>query len=172
LTKTEKDPVAGLAALPGFPLVLVTVKRNILTAAAFSFFSFKPTPAVMVGIRQETYTYWLLQQTRDFGINIPTPDQLDIVRWVGSVSGREEDKFAREELTPMKGTVIESVLIKECPVNLECHIVHQVKYAGSHHWFVGDIVAAHVAEAYHRDDAIMYWFREYRRVGEVFFKDG
>ncbi|MFX1475960.1 MAG: flavin reductase family protein [Promethearchaeota archaeon] len=170
MTKTEKEPVAGLAALPGFPLVLVTVKQNILTAAAFSFFSFQPTPAVMVGIRPATYTFELLQHAKDFGINIPTPDQLDIVRWVGSVSGREEEKFNREELTPMEGAVIESVLIQECPVNLECKLVHQVQYTGSHHWFIGNIVAVHVDEEYQRDDAIMYWFGEYRRVGEIFYK--
>jgi len=171
MPKKEKEPFAGLNALPGFPLVLVTVNRNALTAAAFSFFSFNPAPAVMVGIRPQTYTFELLQTAKDFGINIPTPAQLEVVRWVGSVSGRDEDKFAKSELTPKKGTLIESVLIEECPVNLECKIVHKVKFAGSHHWFVGEIVAAHIGEAYRREDAIMYWMREYRRVGEVFFED-
>ena len=171
MTKNEKKPFAGLNALPGFPLVLVTVDRNALTAAAFSFFSFTPTPAVMVGIRPQTYTYELLQTAKDFGINIPTAAQLELVRWVGSVSGRDEDKFAKAELTPKKGTVIGSVLIEECPVNLECKIVHQVKYAGSHHWFVGEIMATHIDETYRREDAIMYWMREYRLVGEIFFRD-
>ena len=170
MTKIEQKAVAGLHALPGFPLVLVTVDRNAMTAAAFSFFSFQPKPAIMVGIRPQTYTYELLQQAKDFGVNIPSIEQLEIVRWVGSVSGRDEDKFARAELTPMKGKKIESVLIEECPVNLECKIVHQVKYAGSHHWFVGEIIAAYIDDAYRRDDAIMYWIREYRKVGEIFFE--
>ena len=170
MTKTEKEPAAGLQTLPGFPLVLVTVDQNALTAAAFSFFSFSPSPAVMVGIRPQTYTFELLQKAKDFGINIPTSAQLEIVRWIGSVSGRDEDKFANVELTAKKGTVIKSALIEECPVNLECKIVHRVKYAGSHHWFVGEIVAAHIDDSYRRDDAIIYWIREYRRVGEVFFK--
>jgi flavin reductase (DIM6/NTAB) family NADH-FMN oxidoreductase RutF len=162
--------MVGLQALPGFPLVLVTVNRNILTAAAFSFFSFKPNPAVMVGIRPQTYTFELLQKATDFGVNIPTTSQLETVRWVGSVSGRDEDKFARADLTPKKGKAIESFLIEECPVSLECKIVHQVKYAGSHHWFVGEIVKAHIEEDYRRDEAIIYWKREYRRVGKVFFE--
>jgi flavin reductase (DIM6/NTAB) family NADH-FMN oxidoreductase RutF len=170
MSKTEKEPFAGIHALPGFPLVLVTVARNALTAAAFSFFSFKPVPAVMVGIRPQTYTFELLQEAQDFGVNIPTPAQLEVVRWVGSVSGRDEDKFTHAELTPKKGRFIESVLIEECPVNLECKIVHQVQYAGSHHWFVGEIVATHIDEAYERGDAIIYWIREYRRMGEIFFE--
>ena len=170
MTKIEKDPMAGLQTLPGFPLVLVTVNRNILTAAAFSFFSFRPNPAVMIGIRPQTHTFELLQKAKDFGINIPTTRQLETVRWIGSVSGRDEDKFAKADLTPLKGNVIESVLIEECPVNLECKVVHQIKYSGSHHWFVGEIIAAHIDENYRRDDAILYWSREYRHIGEVFFE--
>jgi flavin reductase (DIM6/NTAB) family NADH-FMN oxidoreductase RutF len=170
MTKMEKDPIAGLQTLPGFPLVLITVDRNALTAAAFSFFSFKPVPAVMVGIRPQTYTFELLKTAKDFGVNIPTPAQLEVVRWVGTMSGRDKDKFSKVELTPRKGKKIESLLIEECPVNLECKIVHRIQFVGSHQWFVGEIVAAHIDEEYQRDDAIMYWMREYRRVGEVFYK--
>jgi hypothetical protein len=40
--KTEKDSLSGIAALPSFPVVLVTVGQSIMTAAAFHFYSFKP----------------------------------------------------------------------------------------------------------------------------------
>ena len=49
MLKIEKKPFYGILALPAFPVVLVTVNRNIMTASAFSFYSFKP-PCVMVGI--------------------------------------------------------------------------------------------------------------------------
>ena len=164
--KREKDPITGMLTIPGFPIVLVTVAKNIMTAAAFSFYSFKP-PYVMVGIVPKRLTFELISEKREFGINIPSADQLEIVGICGTVSGREVDKFAKTGLTPMKGKVIESFLIEECPVSLECEVVHEVDFGGSHRWFIGEIKAAHIDENYTRDSALMYWPREYRRVGEV-----
>ena len=75
--KTEKDSLSGIAALPSFPVVLVTVGQNIMTAAAFHFYSFKP-PSVMVGIRPKNLTFELISQKGEFGINIPAREQLDV----------------------------------------------------------------------------------------------
>jgi flavin reductase (DIM6/NTAB) family NADH-FMN oxidoreductase RutF len=167
--KTERDLSDGIYALPSFPVVLVTAGQNIMTAAAFHFYSFKP-PSVMVGIRPENLTCELVSQKGEFGINIPTKEQLDAVRVCGSISGRKENKFKKTGLTPQKGKVIDSFLIKECPVNLECRVVHQVNYEGSHKWFIGQIEAVHIDEDYARDKALMYWRGEYREVGEVLMK--
>jgi flavin reductase (DIM6/NTAB) family NADH-FMN oxidoreductase RutF len=164
--KTERDLFKGIFALPSFPVVLVTVARNIMAAAAFHFYSFKP-PCVMVGIRPENLTLTLIADKREFGINIPTKEQLDILRLCGSISGRTEDKFVRTGLTPRKGRVIDSFLIAECPVSIECHVVHEIEFEGSHRWFIGQIQAVHIEEGYTRDRALMYWLREYRSVGEV-----
>jgi flavin reductase (DIM6/NTAB) family NADH-FMN oxidoreductase RutF len=167
--KTERDLSHGIYALPSFPVVLVTAGQNIMTAAAFHFYSFKP-PSVMVGIRPENLTFELISQKGEFGINIPTKEQLDAVRVCGSVSGRKENKFEKTGLTPQKGKVIDSFLIKECPVNLECRVVHQVNYEGSHKWFIGQIEAVHIKDDYARDKALMYWLGEYREVGKVLMK--
>ena len=121
----------------------------------------------MVGIRPENLTFTLISEKREFGINIPTKEQLDIVRLCGSISGRTEDKFVRVGLTPRKGRAIDSFLIAECPVSIECHVVHEIEFRGSHRWFIGQIQAVHIEEGYTRDRALMYWLREYRSVGEV-----
>jgi flavin reductase (DIM6/NTAB) family NADH-FMN oxidoreductase RutF len=169
VAKTGRESFEGIRALPAFPLVLVTVGRNIMTAAAFSFYSFKP-PCVMVGIRPENLTFELISENGEFGINIPTTDQIDVARICGSVSGRTEDKFAKAGLTPQAGQAIDSALIAECPVNLECRVVHQVGFGGSHRWFVGEILAVQIEEGYARDQALMYWLSEYRSVGGVVYK--
>ncbi len=166
MPKQDVKPIEGLQALPPFPVVFVSVQENVMTAAAFHFYSFNPL-CVMVGIRPQTHTFSLLQQAKEFGINIPTITQLEEVRVCGSVSARDEGKFEKTGLTKMKGKVIDTVLVAECPVNLECRVVHEVEFEGSHRWFVGEVVAAHVAEDYQRDQALMYWMREYRRVGQV-----
>jgi len=169
MVKTETKPFYGILALPAFPVVLVTVKRNIMTAAAFSFYSFKP-PCIMVGTMPQNLTYELVSKEQEFGINIPTKEQIEIVRICGSVSGRDEDKFEKAGVTPQKAKAINSYLIQECPVSLECRVVHQVDYPGTHRWFVGQVIAAHADEDYTRDQALMYWPREYRKVGDILMK--
>ncbi|MCK4490813.1 MAG: flavin reductase family protein [Anaerolineales bacterium] len=164
------DLSKGIWALPPFPIVLVTVGHNIMAAGAFHFYSFNP-PLVMVGIIPAQYTYELINKENEFGINIPTTDQVDLVRTCGSVSGRDvDDKYSEAGVTPFQGTKIKSYLIKECPVNLECVVVHKVDFKGTHQWFVGEIQAVHIDNTYTRDQPLMFWSGEYRRVGEFLEK--
>ena len=82
-------------------------------------------------------------------------------------SGRDVDKFARAGLTRQASSHIKSALIEECPVNVECRVVHAVDFPGSHQWYIGQILCAHVDAGYVRDHALLYWPREFRRVGGV-----
>jgi len=160
------DLSKGIWALPPFPLVLVTVDRNIMTAGAFHFYSFEP-PSVMVGIMPERYTYELINRENEFGINIPTTEQIELVRTCGSISGRDVgDKYSKAGVTPFQGSRIKSYLIQECPVNIECVVVHKVGFGGTHQWFIGEIQAVHIDDTYTRDQPLMFWSREYRKVGE------
>jgi flavin reductase (DIM6/NTAB) family NADH-FMN oxidoreductase RutF len=137
-----------------------------MTAGAFHFYSFEP-PTVMVGIIHKRYTYELICKHNEFGINIPRADQIELVRICGSISGRDvTDKYGKAGVTPLEGAVIKSYLIKECPMNIECEVVHEVDFKGSHQWFVGEIRAVHVDDDYERDQALMFWSKEYRKVGE------
>jgi flavin reductase (DIM6/NTAB) family NADH-FMN oxidoreductase RutF len=163
------DLLSGIKQLPSFPVVLVTVGENIMTAAAFHFYSFTP-PMVMVGIMPEKHSYLLLNREKEFGINVPRADQLELVRYCGKVSGRNTKKYLEAKVTPRKGSVIRGYLIEECPLNLECVVVHQVDYQGSHQWFIGEVKAVHMDETYQRDQALMYWNKEFRKVGELLQK--
>jgi flavin reductase (DIM6/NTAB) family NADH-FMN oxidoreductase RutF len=163
------DLLAGLKQLPSFPAVLVTVGDNIMTAVAFHFYSFTP-PMVMVGIMPEKYSHELLQREMEFGINIPRADQLELVRFCGKVSGRNSKKYVEARVTPRQGAVIGGYLIEECPLNLECVVVHQVDYPGTHRWFIGEVKAVHMDEDYRREQCLMYWNKEFRKVGELLLK--
>ena len=170
MKKLETDLSTGIGALPPFPLVLVTVGRNIMTAGAFHFHSFDP-PSVMVGIKPDKYTYELINEHGEFGVNIPRADQIELVRTCGSISGRVvDDKYGTAGVTPFEGVEIKSYLVKECPLNIECEVVHKVGFKGTHQWFVGEIKAVHLDEDYERDQALMFWGGEYRRVGEFLEK--
>ena len=88
----------------------------------------------------DKYTNQLINEFNEFGINIPSIDQIEIVRIYGSVSGKDEaDNYTLTGITPMIGVKIKSSLIKECPLNLECQVVHKVDYPGFHQWFVGEV---------------------------------
>ncbi len=160
------DLFDGIIALPSFPVVLVTVDMNIMVAGAFHFYSFKP-PSIMVGIKPEKYTYELISKKKEFGINIPTKDQLEKIHICGTLSGRDVEKYRKAGLTPRKGNMIDSYIIEECPVSIECKVVHEVDYEGSHRWFIGEIKEVYIDEDYVRDDSLMFWLGQFRTVGQV-----
>ena len=167
---SSKELLQGLFALPSFPVVLVTVQRNIMPAAAFHFHSFKP-PSVMLGVKPGNLSCQLIREQGEFGINIPTQELIEQVQICGSVSGRDHDKFEKSGLTPVKGQQIRSYLISECPVQLECKLVHELPFGGSHIWFVGELKAVHINDDYRKEEALLYWPFEYRSLGEVLQKD-
>ena len=112
----------------------------------------------------------LINKMNEFGINIPRQDQIGLVHICGSVSGRDADKYDKAGVTPFNGVAIKSSLIKECPLNIECQVVHKVNFPGSHQWFIGEVKAVHLDDTYARDQALMFWSGEYRSVGEFLEK--
>ena len=85
-----------------------------------------------------------------------------------------EDKFALTGLTAAAASKVGAPVIAECPVNLEC-VVRKQMDVGSHHLFVGEVVAMQVDEDvlgeddlidYQRLSPIGYLGNEYWSMGE------
>jgi len=55
-------------------------------------------------------------------------------------------------------------------VNIECVVVHKVGCGGTHQRFIGEIQALHVDDMYTREQPLMFWSGEYRKVGEFLEK--
>jgi len=155
-------------AFSGFPVVLGTVsaeKDNIITLAMCHVFSFDP-PYIGVGIAPRRFSHGLFKASKDFAVNIPSRKILRAVKICGSKSGRKTDKFEAAGLTRQKARKISAPLIAECPVNIECVKVKEVK-AGDHSWFIGEIVAARSEQTYDKNkDMLLYW-GEYRTIGKL-----
>jgi flavin reductase (DIM6/NTAB) family NADH-FMN oxidoreductase RutF len=164
--KTEMDLKMSRKEFPSFPVVAVTVRDNIIAIGLVHAFSFDP-PMIGIGVNPKRYSYQLLEETKDFGVNIPTKNLVEQVNLCGNISGRNRNKFQEAGLTPMKAKIIKSALIEECPVNLECANVQKLDFGGSHSWFVGEVVAAHRDENYDREQALSYWKSEYRVMGDL-----
>ena len=169
IMKTEIDLKTSRHEFPVFPVVAVTVKENIIAIGLVHMFSFTP-PMIGIGVHPRRYSYELLEQTKDFGVNIPTKELVEKVNLCGTISGRNKNKFQEAGLTPMKAKKIKSALIEEFPVNLECDNVQKLSFGGSHDWFIGEVVAAHKDENYDREEALSYWKSEYRVMGDLVMK--
>lgn len=145
--KVIRKPFMDLYPLPA---VMVTSqgkeeKPNIITIAWTGILTSGPL-VVYVSVRpQGRYSYHLIKESMEYGINIPTVEQARTVDYCGQVSGKDVDKFAATGLTPFAGAHIKTPLIAECPVNLECK-VRQIIPLGNHDVFVADVLAAHYDE--------------------------
>lgn len=146
---------------------------NIITIGASSVCSSTP-PSIGIAVKPQRYSYELIMEAGDFGVNLPGPDLVEEADRCGTVSGREMDKFAEVGLSVQDSREISAPLIQECPVGIECTLVTTVSL-GSHEWMIGEIVAVSVDEALldaegrfnpSADDAMFCFGGDYRRVGE------
>ncbi len=133
------------------PAVLVSSstpegKDNLFTAAWTGTVCTNPAMAY-ISIRPERYSYGLIRESGEFVINLTTQQLTYATDFCGVRSGRDVDKFQKTGLHKEKASQVNTVLVEESPVNLECK-VREIHEYGSHHMFVADILAVHADEEY------------------------
>jgi flavin reductase (DIM6/NTAB) family NADH-FMN oxidoreductase RutF len=135
------------SALQPAPKVLVSCRDkkgrdNALAVGYCGNCSYDP-PMVMVGIVPSRYSYHMIKETGCFVVNMVGKDMREQFDYLGSVSGRDEDKLSKLAVT--EGTKVNAPLLSDCPVNIECTVVDSIM-TGSHEMFVGKIQAVHARE--------------------------
>lgn len=113
-------------------------RPNVMTAAWAGICCGQP-PCVYVSLRKATYTYSSLMERKAYTISVPSVDLLAEADYCGIASGRDEDKFARAGLTPVRSELVDAPYVAECPLVLECRVVH-VAELGLHTLFVGEVL--------------------------------
>ena len=130
-----------------FPKVatIVTVnaggKKNAMAVAWHSSISLKP-PLYGVSIVPKRFTYQLVLESGEFGINFMPFETAELVASVGGCSGGKIDKFERfhiAEESPLKTGV---PVLKDAYAAYECKLMDYKAY-GDHNWVVGEVVAVH-----------------------------
>lgn len=116
-------------------------KNNALAVAYCCNCSFAP-PMVMVGIVPSRHSYKMIKETGVFVVNLVTEEQKEMFDYLGSHSGKDEDKFAKLNIKVEEGIKVNAPLLADCPVNIECKIVDSI-VTGSHEMFVGKIEYVH-----------------------------
>ena len=142
MPKLELPPSEALYPVP---VVLVSSgspdNANIITIAWCGVVCSKP-PLVSVSIRPSRHSNGIIRSSGDFVINIPTLKYLKESDICGTVSGRDQDKFKICGFTKSDPSVVSSIMIKECPFNIECKVTN-ILSLGAHDMFIGEVVKVH-----------------------------
>ena len=131
-----------------FPLPTVLIvcgdmeKANIVTIAWISMLTGSP-PTLGISVGTRGFSSKLIKTNKNFTVNIASIDIIEESDFCGITSGKNIEKFEKSGLTKLPSTIIESPIIKECPVNFECKLTDSGVFGTTNH-FVGEIVETHV----------------------------
>jgi len=92
-----------------------------------------------VSLRQATHSYGSIMERKAYTISVPSVDLLAETDYLGTASGRDADKFAATGLTPVRSDLVDAPYVAECPLVLECRLVHAIDL-GLHTMFVGEVL--------------------------------
>ncbi len=119
-------------------------KANFMTVAWAGIANSEP-PMISVAIRHQRHTLRGVIQNMTFSVNVPSTDLVKETDYCGMASGHKADKATICGFKVFYGDLSNAPLIEQCPVNLECEVVH-ILNLGSHALVVGKIKQTHVSE--------------------------
>jgi flavin reductase (DIM6/NTAB) family NADH-FMN oxidoreductase RutF len=111
---------------------------NIITIAWTGTICSEPA-MTYISVRPSRHSHAIIKRTGEFVINLTTKNLLLATDWCGVKSGKDNNKFAKMKLTPVKGQKVSAPIIKESPVNIECR-VKEIKPLGSHDMFLAEVL--------------------------------
>jgi flavin reductase (DIM6/NTAB) family NADH-FMN oxidoreductase RutF len=141
-----------------FPLPTILVvtgdmqEANIITLAWVSLLSGNP-PTIGLSIGMRGVSGDMILKNNDFTVNIVSANHMIEADFCGITSGDDTDKFKETGFTKIESSIIQSPIIKECPVNMECKLIEH-KIVGTTNHFIGEIVETHIDSDKIEDPAI------------------
>lgn len=149
----EKDLMPKITTGPEifiYPLPVVLVganvddKPNFLAVAACGIANAEP-PMISVAIRHNRYTDKGIRQNMTFSVNIPSRDMVKETDYCGIVSGSQVNKVEVCRFKVFYGKLKNAPLIEQCPLNLECKVVH-ILDLGSHSLVIGKVDESYTSD--------------------------
>jgi flavin reductase (DIM6/NTAB) family NADH-FMN oxidoreductase RutF len=114
-------------------------------------------------------------------INLTTEKLARATDWCGVRSGRKFDKWKEMGLTPVPASVIQTPIIEEAPISIECR-VKEIVPLGTHDMFISEVVNVMADEQYldpetgafslKQADPICYSHGHYFKLGKPIGKFG
>ena len=154
-------------------------KPNFMAVAWGGIANGKP-PMISIALRHQRHTLKGIRQNLTFSVNVPSSDMVRETDYCGSVSGSKVNKVEVCRFGVFYGKLNSAPLIEQCPINLECKVVH-ILNLGSHSLIVGRIEETHISESCLTDgkpdvnkiNPLTYTMspaRQYQGLGEVIGK--
>jgi flavin reductase (DIM6/NTAB) family NADH-FMN oxidoreductase RutF len=83
-------------------------------------------PVFIVLVRYSRYTYELIEKADSFTVSVPLGGKLaDELVQCGKKSGRDVNKFKEFKLTPKDTGAVDSPIIEECDISVNCKIIYK-----------------------------------------------
>ncbi len=101
---------------------------------------------VSVGVRRQRHTGKGIRQNMTFSVNVPSIELVRETDYCGIATGSAADKVKVCQFSVFYGKLDTAPLIEQCPVNMECKVVH-ILDLGTHHLIVGRIEETHVSDS-------------------------
>jgi flavin reductase (DIM6/NTAB) family NADH-FMN oxidoreductase RutF len=118
-------------------------RKNAMAVAWHCPVSFNP-PYYGVAISPKRYTYHMIAESGQFGINFMPYDKVSLVAAVGGSSGSYTDKFTEFNLSEDSPIKLDVPILRDAYVAYECKVIES-KVFGDHAWIIGEILASHTA---------------------------
>ena len=130
-------------------------KENAMAVAWHAPVSSNP-PLYGVSISPKRFTYQLIADSKEFGINFLPFEAAELVASVGGSKGSEIDKFQRFNIAKNKPVRTAVPILEAAYAAYECRLVDDRGY-GDHRWLVGEIVAVHWLKEVFTPDEVIDW---------------
>ena len=174
MEKLKLGPETLLYPMPAVLVgAMVGEKPNFMTAAWCGIAASKP-PAISVALQKIRHTLKGIKEQNTFSINVPSATLAKQVDYCGIYSGKKRDKS--ELFNVFFGVLKSAPLIQECPVNLECQVIHTLDLK-SHELVIGEIIETYVTKDCvtgekpdpEKIDPLIYTpgVLQYQRLGEI-----
>lgn len=115
------------------PIILVGTnvngKTNYLNVSYCGIVNRIPA-MISISLNKSHYTCAGIKENKSFSINIPSVGMLEVTDYCVIVSGKD---------VPM---------IQECPINMECRVIHELDLGGTNIIIIGEVVQIYSEEKY------------------------
>ena len=129
---------------PRIPVVVTAQaggRKNAMVVARHTAVSNTP-PTFGVSLQSGAFTYQLIAESKEFGVNFLPFEEAQLVDAIGSSKGREIDKFSRFDIAVEKPVETAVPILKAAYAAYECKVIDDRSYGGSR-WVIGEVVAMH-----------------------------
>lgn len=119
-----------------------TKRRNVMAAAWSMPVEFEP-PRIAIVVDKNAWSREIIERNGTFGIVVPGVAAANWTYAVGSISGREEDKFNAYGIPVINGPVLGLPVVEEkCLAWMECRLLPATAAASHYDTLFGEVVSA------------------------------